>query len=162
VDDRRLNLLMSCAPALTPKQYTRMPARAIYFIVWRMLRIGHLEDARRMTRSYLSRIATRAQPEGIARSAGHHSPTHPLGLDANTARWTSTMTSDGLWRRSSRCTRTFVLTLGLYFYCYGAFGEQRIQVHCKTGRKCFLSQVGIPRGVAACPETDNHFRCETK
>lgn len=65
LDSRRLKLLMQHAPSLTPKEYTRMPARAVYFIVWMMLRAGHLDDARNMTRAYLAGLPTQLAPREV-------------------------------------------------------------------------------------------------
>ena len=54
VDSHRLGVVMKHSPTLTPDQYRSMPRRAVYLIVWAMLRMGHLDDARNMTRSYLT------------------------------------------------------------------------------------------------------------
>ena len=50
----RLRLVMRHNPSMTPKAYTRMPPRVVYFIVWMMLRAKHFQDARDMTRFYLA------------------------------------------------------------------------------------------------------------
>lgn len=68
VDVQRLRVLMEHAPTLTPDQYTAMPARAVYFIVWAMLRIDHPDDARNMTRSYLTGLPAKLDDTHIRAS----------------------------------------------------------------------------------------------
>jgi hypothetical protein len=67
-NSRRLELLMKHKPSLTPKEYTRIPARAVYFIVWMMLRARHFEDARSMTQSYIAGFPPKLDPAAIRTS----------------------------------------------------------------------------------------------
>lgn len=68
LDAQRLDLLMKHAPSLTPKEYTRIPARAVYFIIWMMLRAGHFDDAKKMTQSYLGGLPPRLDPREVRAS----------------------------------------------------------------------------------------------
>jgi len=65
LDSQRLQLLMTHTPSLAATDYTRIPARIVYFMVWMMLRAGHFRDARNMTRSYLAGLPPRLGPSTI-------------------------------------------------------------------------------------------------
>ena len=65
VDTHRLGVLMMHSPTLTRDQYAAIPPRAAYFIVWAMLRMGHLDDARNMTRSYLTGLPAKLDDKQV-------------------------------------------------------------------------------------------------
>lgn len=68
LETKRLNLLMKFSPSLTANEYTRMPARAVFFIVWNMLRAGHIADAQDMTKSYLGGLPPELSPKDVRES----------------------------------------------------------------------------------------------
>jgi len=65
---RRLKLLMMHTPSLTPQEFKQIPARAVYYIVWMMLRVGRFQDARHITQSYLAGLPPKLDPKAIRRS----------------------------------------------------------------------------------------------
>ncbi|KIM75407.1 hypothetical protein PILCRDRAFT_827324 [Piloderma croceum F 1598] len=67
-NSRRLQILMTHTPSLTATEYTRVPARLVYFTVWMMLRAGHFRDAKNMTRSYLAGLPPSLDPRTIRAS----------------------------------------------------------------------------------------------
>lgn len=62
---KRVGLLMSQAPSVSTKDYMRMPARAVYFIVQSMLRRGDLDAARRLTEAFLGALPPKLDPPAL-------------------------------------------------------------------------------------------------